>query len=70
MSKVSYAPNDRFGENKNRVMHMLSQLDEPATVSEIMNHLGINRAVLDTCLHRMVAAGEVVRVHRGEYMLV
>jgi predicted ArsR family transcriptional regulator len=68
MTAANYEPDGRFGENKNRVLHMLSQSEDPVPVSDIGEHLGINMNALKVCLHRLVKSGQAVRVHRGEYM--
>jgi predicted transcriptional regulator of viral defense system len=65
-----YAPDGLKGETKNRVLHYMSLTEDPVTVAETAEHLGINLNAMKVCFHRLAKSGEVTRVHRGQYLLM
>ncbi|MEQ8480097.1 MAG: AAA family ATPase [Hoeflea sp.] len=58
----------RRSDGRAKILEFLSDAEEPERIGAIVAGTGMKRSVVDTLLHRMAKAGEVIKAGRGLYI--
>lgn len=67
-SVLGEAEDVRRSTERGKILEFLSDADEPERTTAIMAATGMSRSAIDTLLHRMAKAGEVIKADRGLYV--